>query len=148
MTGMRVAAVLAFLAVAASAAACGGGSGQTTAVNVTLKEWEVAASPDEAAAGRVSFRIKNEGAREHQLVVVKSDLPPAELPVTDGYVDEEKLNITAKIDPFPPGETRELKLQIAAGKYLLICNVSEPSPGARPESHYQNGMAAAFFVPQ
>ena len=89
---------------------------------------------------------ENQGTRPHELVVIKSDLPPDGLPLVDGKVNEDKVNISGEIEPLAAGATREATFELSPGKYLLICNIVELVPGATPQSHYQNGMLAAFLV--
>jgi len=126
--------------------ACGGDG--AVEVKVSLKEWsiELTDGRSEIEAGDVRVIARNGGTKPHQLVVIKSDLPPQELSVVDGKVDEERVNIIGEIEPFAAGETARATLQLSPGKYLLICNVVEVLPGESPEGHYRNGMVAPLFV--
>lgn len=120
----------------------------TATVNVTLKEWGVAADVSSVPAGLVKFQVKNSGpADSHEFVVVKTDLPPEALPVdANGAVDENGAGILimGKIEDIPVGEDTRLKaFDLAPGNYALICNVYDAS---KNEAHYHKGMRVAFTV--
>ena len=133
--------------------ACGGGgSGNkgnapvASTVKVSLKEWSVEASASQVKLGSVTFEVTNAGTMPHDFVVIKSDLPPDQLPVdADGRVIESKVNTLGRVDAFPAGSMQTLSLDLTPGKYLLICNVVDTS-GSKPVSHYQNGMVASLLV--
>jgi len=145
---MKLRAVFALaLASIALVAACGGGGKSTTKVGVGLKEWEVDIQPAEVKPGKVAFEVTNNGSRVHQLLVVKSDLPPSQLPTTaDNRADEPKLNVTGTIEAIQPGETATLELELFPGKYLLIDNMLSQNASGPADPHYLNGMAALLFV--
>jgi uncharacterized cupredoxin-like copper-binding protein len=97
----------------------------------------ITANPTSAPAGAVTFRAQNGGAIIHELTVIKSDLAPEALPVAAGRVDEGKLQVVGSTPDIRGRQSEDLQVNIAAGKYVLICNV----PG-----HYQGGMRTAFTV--
>jgi uncharacterized cupredoxin-like copper-binding protein len=123
----------------------GGGGGNTVAV--TLQEFAIAATPASVSAGSVTFEATNTGPEdEHELVVVRTDLSPSELPTNeDGSVNEEGEGVEAldEIEEFPVGETRSLTLDLEPGSYVLICNIYTAE---EQESHYQEGMRLGFTV--
>lgn len=124
------------------------GAGGGAQVAVTLAEWSVAPSPASVPAGTVTFRARNEGKEDHELVVVKGDRPDG-LPVKDGTVDEDGLPpgaFVGEVEPFPSGETCPGTFPLAAGSYVLFCNIVEKEPDGTLESHYQQGMRSAFTV--
>ncbi|MEZ4504041.1 MAG: plastocyanin/azurin family copper-binding protein, partial [Dehalococcoidia bacterium] len=124
-------------ATEAMTATAGGAEG---AIGVDLTDaWEVNPSADSTAAGSVTFTANNTGVQPHELVVVKTDLGPTELPVEGGVVAEEGegYEIVGKTEQIPGGGNADLTVDLEAGAYLLICNV----PG-----HYQLGMTTAFTV--
>lgn len=107
-------------------------------VAVTLKDFGVAATPVSAPAGHVTFVAQNSGAIPHELVVVKSDLAPDNLPqVNQKLVDVKQVQVIAKTEPFDGGTKRELTVELQPGRYVLLCNVA---------SHYISGMHTAFTV--
>jgi uncharacterized cupredoxin-like copper-binding protein len=103
-----------------------------------------------AGHGDVTFTVKNGGTIEHEMIVLKSDQPYDQIPVTDAgdppapvkvganKVDETN-NIGETGDPnLKPGETRTFTIKdMAPGKYVLICNLAD---------HYRLGMRAPFIV--
>jgi hypothetical protein len=122
------------------------GEGRGNPVTVTLSEWTVSASPGSVPAGKTDFRASNRGAEVHELVVVKGDQPAA-LPVKDGAVDEEALPKGAfigEIEDVPAGGACQGTFELAAGPYVLFCNIAEREPNGELESHYLNGMRTAF----
>lgn len=129
--------------------ACGGDDDdddKAASVDVALAEWSVTASTSSVSAGEVTFSVTNDGGEPHEFVVIKTDAAPDALPVEEGKVAEDEVDIIDEIEPFGAGTTEELTLNLEAGKYLLICNIVELLPGEEPESHYQNGMVTAFTV--
>jgi uncharacterized cupredoxin-like copper-binding protein len=128
----------------ASASASAGTDGGTT-VNVTLREFEIAPDVTSAPAGPVTFQVTNEGPDEvHEIVVIKTDLAPDELPTgADGAVDEEGegLEPIDEIEDIAIGATEDLSVTLEAGNYVLICNIVEDGL-----VHYADGMRTAFTV--
>jgi uncharacterized cupredoxin-like copper-binding protein len=124
-----------------------GASGGATSVDVTLQEFAVIPGATSAPAGTITFNATNEGPEDdHELVVIRTDLAPDALPTVEtGAADEEGEGVEAidEIEEFPPGETQSLTLDLAAGSYVLICNVYSED---EQESHYHEGMRVAFTV--
>ena len=105
-----------------------------TVVKTTLKEFKVIPVPASAPKGVVAFSIRNTGALQHELVVLKTNLPPAKLPVKGSQAVE--VGRVGKI-VVKPGKAGGLTLTLKAGKYVLLCNF----PG-----HYQAGQRIGFVV--
>jgi uncharacterized cupredoxin-like copper-binding protein len=121
--------------------ACGLGtqSGPPT-VSVTLDEFHVQLSSDSIGASKVTFEISNIGHERHEFVILRTDITPEALPVTQtATVTEEGAAIAHvdEIDGVSPGEQKSLTVDLKPGTYLLICNY----PG-----HVHSGMAAFFLV--
>jgi uncharacterized cupredoxin-like copper-binding protein len=127
---------------AGSSAAAGGAT-----INVTVQEFTVSVDKADTAAGSVTFAVKNEGpADSHEFLVIKTDLEPGDLPTdATGAVDEAGagIEVIGKLDQMPVGTSKTLTLDLAAGKYVLICNVYDPD---EQEAHYHEGMRVAFTV--
>jgi uncharacterized cupredoxin-like copper-binding protein len=127
--------------VAAIAVACGGGGGNGgITIKVSLTDYKIAPSVASAAAGKITFETKNDGAVDHELVVIKTDLAPDKLPKRAGEpkVDEAAAGqLIGEIEEFGPGKTESKAFDLAAGKYVLICNIA---------GHYELGMHAPFEV--
>jgi uncharacterized cupredoxin-like copper-binding protein len=114
-------------------------------VNVTLREWAVAPSQATVEAGKVYFLVENAGPEHpHEMVIVRTDLGPLDLPFQDNKVPEDEVDIVDEIEEFAPDSSASLTVELTAGKYLLICNISEEDPEIG--SHYKKGMVAAFTV--
>jgi uncharacterized cupredoxin-like copper-binding protein len=159
-------AILTLLAVALAStvlAACGGdGSAETTVapasttqppVTTTLAPGTIAVtltdvsansmlltpSAKSTPAGTVTFVVTNKGNREHEFVVLSTDLAAADLPF-DETADEalEEGEGVTPIDEIPSiqaGETLTLVVDLPTGHYALICNL---------EGHYRMGMWSDF----
>jgi len=115
------------------------------AVDVTLKEWAVAPSTSTLTAGSVTFNAKNLGTEVHEMVVLKTDLGLLELPTgSEGKVDEEGANLEAigEVSELDAGKSGSVTLDLAAGRYLLICNVVD----ADGTAHYGKGMVSEITV--
>jgi uncharacterized cupredoxin-like copper-binding protein len=125
------------------AAGCGGtqglGPADATLVTVNERDFSISASPNTVDAGTVLFQDENHGPDAHELIVVRDDT--GDLPLrSDGLtVSEEKLahSIVGALEPGMPGTVRQLKLKLAPGRYVLICNM---------EGHYMGGMHTVLVV--
>ena len=122
-----------------------GGAGAT--VDVTLQEFAVVTSAASATAGDVTFNLTNSGPDDtHEFVIVKTDLDAGALPTdANGAVDEagEGMEVIDEVEDLAVGATAELTATLAAGKYVLICNIWDETEG---EAHYAKGMRTAFTV--
>ena len=79
-------------------------------------------------------------------MVFRSDLAPDALPTAeDGSVDEagEGVELQDEIEDIAVGDTQSVTIDLAAGDYVLICNIYDE---AEQEAHYQEGMRVAFTV--
>jgi len=133
---LRLVALCGVLAIAATS--CGGsGSGATGDVIVTLKDFSVAATPGTFAAGPVSFGIDNDGPSVHEFVVLRTDDAPDALPVENGVIPEDQIDLIDEVEDLAPGTNSSLDVNLDAGAYVLVCNLP---------AHYEQGMFAAFTV--
>jgi uncharacterized cupredoxin-like copper-binding protein len=107
-------------------------------------------SPTAVPAGNVTFVVTNNGTIDHEMVVLKTDTPFDQLPVTfggdppakvssGGDKVDESTSVGETGDPnLKPGETRSFTVKdMAAGNYVLVCNIAK---------HYGMGMRAPFKV--
>jgi uncharacterized cupredoxin-like copper-binding protein len=126
-------------AAPASQAVASGGAG--TSVTAKLTEFKIELSAPTAPAGPVTFELTNSGTVVHEFVVFKTDLAPDKLPMAaDGAtVDEEaagaSLTLVDEVEDIAVGATASLPVDLAAGHYVVICNVA---------AHYTSGMRAEF----
>jgi uncharacterized cupredoxin-like copper-binding protein len=112
-----------------------------TPVNVRLEDFEVRRDAAVVPAGTVSFRILNQGPTTHELIVVRTDRSPDKLPLQgDGLtVDEEGpgVHLLDEAEGLDIDDRQTLVLDLAAGNYVLYCNL---------EGHSLGGMYAALTV--
>jgi uncharacterized cupredoxin-like copper-binding protein len=133
---LRLAALIGALVVAATS--CGGsGSGATGDVIVTMKDFSLTATPGTFAPGAISFGIENEGPSAHEFVVLRTDDAPDALPVENGLIPEDQIDLVDEVEDIPPGTDASLDVNLDAGNYVLVCNLP---------AHYEQGMYTAFTV--
>lgn len=139
---------LAALTCALALAACGDGGPAAQTIHVSLQEWAIEARPVAIPSGAVVFDVTNDGGgHDHELLVLRTDLPADALPTRpDGSVDESdtRLRIVAGTDPIEPTEKESVELALDPGSYVLVCNIVGVHSDGEVEAHYQKGMRAAF----
>jgi uncharacterized cupredoxin-like copper-binding protein len=125
-------------------AGCATGGGT---VKVTLQEWSVQRDKAQLPAGSITFEVSNIGPADlHEFVVIKTDLAPGSLPTdSTGKVDEGGggMEVMGEIEDIEVGASGTLTLELAAGKYALICNIYDEE---EDEAHYHEGMRTDFTV--
>ncbi len=99
-------------------------------------------------AGPTTFTVTNPvGFDAHELVVLRTDLAPNKLPLTDDrtQVDEKARGVTliGKTDFINVGCAASVTLDLQKGDYVLICNLPG-FPGG--PGHYEEGMVAPPFT--
>jgi uncharacterized cupredoxin-like copper-binding protein len=133
---LRIVALGGVLAIAATS--CGGsGSSATGDVIITLKDFSLTATPGTFAAGPISFGIDNDGPSVHEFVVLRTDDAPDALPVENGVIPEDQIDLIDEVEDLAPGTSSSLDVNLDAGAYVLVCNLP---------AHYEQGMFAAFTV--
>jgi uncharacterized cupredoxin-like copper-binding protein len=102
-------------------------------VNEKLSEYKISGGSS-AKAGTVTFKVKNTGDIEHELVVIKTKTRAAKLKTKGGRAVE-----TGAVDEVEvaSGKTKSLKVKLKKGHYALICNIGD---------HYTEGMHKDFTV--
>jgi len=140
------AAVLMLVAIGCSSTAASPTPPPSSNVSVTLQEWAVVPDTATVPAGEVTFTATNNGPDdEHEMVIIKTDLPALGLPVgADGKVNEEASGLTtiAEIEEMPVGQSDTTTVTLEPGNYLLICNIVD----AEGDAHYGKGMTTTFVV--
>jgi plastocyanin len=122
--------VVALLAFAAGAAACGSGTptpgGSPTPVPsgviaIEAKDPDYAFSPAAITvpAGSITFSIRNVGAQEHEFEILKGD------------------QIVDEVEGIVPGLTKDATVTLAAGDYTFVCKLN---------GHDQLGMKGTLTV--
>lgn len=108
-------------------------------VEVTLSDFKIELGKTSAPSGEVTFRVKNDGPSLHEFVVFKTDLAPDALPTDESgdVAESEEFAPVDEIEDIEKGDSPELAVELAAGQYVLICNIP---------AHYRQGMRTAFSV--
>jgi len=144
---------LALIAIGGLVGACSSPAGSAgTTVTATLKEWEIKLSSGDLKAGDIQINFTNNGDKEHEFLVRKTDLAPDKLPLVTsgedkGRVDEESSQLTevgntSEIAVLPPGSTGlSLRLTLQPGHYVVFCNLH-----VNDLFHYKKGMHTEFTV--
>lgn len=97
--------------------------------------FQTSVSPSSVAAGKVAFTLVNRASMTHEAVILKTNTRYDKLPVKNSKASEAgKVGAITKV---AGGKSKKLTLTLAAGRYVIICNL----PG-----HYQAGMRVAFTV--
>jgi uncharacterized cupredoxin-like copper-binding protein len=111
-----------------------------TGTAIYLSEWSVGL-PTSLPAGQVNFAITNIGTIQHELLVFKTDLPPASIPVDskgDVIPDGPGLTLVSSVPPLDPGQTVTQTVDLTQpGTYVFVCNM----PG-----HFKAGMYRVITV--
>lgn len=136
---MRIA--IALVASALVLAACGeaavpadAGKGQIAA---ELKDHTITLSAKEVGAGTATFLVRNRGGSAHDFIVLRTDLAPDKLTVDQQTQKAREDGRAGGLQELGPGKTGQLKLDLAPGHYVLICNVP---------THYGLGMRTELTV--
>jgi uncharacterized cupredoxin-like copper-binding protein len=103
-------------------------------VPVSLKEFSINPTATQAAAGKVTFNVKNDGTITHEFVVIKTNNAAGSL--LKGSRADETGNVGETGD-LAAGASKSVTLTLPAGHYALICNL----PG-----HYKAGQHTDFTV--
>lgn len=102
-------------------------------VNEKLSEYKIS-GPSSAKAGAVTFKVKNAGEHQHELIVIKTNTKASKLKTKGGQaVVTGKLAVVEVAS----GKAKSLKLTLKKGHYALICNIGD---------HYSEGMHKDFTV--
>jgi uncharacterized cupredoxin-like copper-binding protein len=113
-----------------------------SSVVVALSEYELVPESAVAAAGPVSFSVRNHGKVVHEMVVVRTKLDAGMLPTkADGSVDESKVDHPGEVSDLAPAKKQSLTLNLTPGSYVLMCNIVDSG-----KVHYKLGMRTAFTV--
>ena len=132
--------LLAPLALAAAlGAGCSGAETDDEGIGATLTDSSIELEDTSASAGRVAFRITNEGSSVHEFEVLRTETAADALPVDSGVVQTsaDGIEIVDEVEEISPGTDAQLAVDLEAGSYAIICNVS---------GHYEAGMFTSLDV--
>ena len=127
------------LVIAFIVAACGGGA-KASIVRVVAQEWSFQPSVASVGTGPVTFEVVNRGKQEHELVILKTDLPAAALKMraNEDKVDEDASGKNVgEVEGIEAGHTKAGTFDLPLGRYVLLCNIA---------GHYKAGMVLSFEV--
>lgn len=129
---MRLRAALAMLGMVALVSACSSTTaGPVSDIKATLADWSIDFGGATGKAGSITFTVNNTGANVHEFVIVKTDLKADSLPVSGDTVDESAFTPVDEIEDIESGASGTLTVNLAAGHYVVLCNIEE---------HYSKGM--------
>lgn len=132
---MLVAGALAALAAVTVACSSGSDGRSGARVAVTLHEYAIEPVPTSVPAGSVTFDAHNAGLEVHNLLVIRTDLGPGELPMQGSVALET--GTLGRTDVLTAGQDQSVTVDLDPGVYVLICNVPD---------HYEAGMYTGFTV--
>ena len=133
-----VAAALAVVAIVASAcAAAPSDTSEIPSLYVDVSDFKLVTDHPTIAAGHVVVGIRNHASMLHELVVIKTDVAPDQLPVDGATAKAKEDGKVGELLNIAGGASRKLVLELAPGKYVLICNIA---------GHYQLGMRVGLEV--
>jgi uncharacterized cupredoxin-like copper-binding protein len=104
-------------------------------LTVGMSEFKFDPKDAVAKAGEVKVTAKNDGSTVHELVLLKTDADPANLPKKNGEVDES--TSVGEVADVASGASKSKTLKLAAGRYVMVCAL----PG-----HYEAGMYGTLTV--
>jgi uncharacterized cupredoxin-like copper-binding protein len=138
---------IAGLTVACSSPSGSGGGGAQT-VGATIKEWQITLASTTFSTGKITINVTNDGDKEHEFVIRKTDLQSDSLPTNaDGEVVEDDPQLSevgdpSEIEKVPAGSSdQSITLDLKAGHYVIFCNIHD-----QDLLHYQKGMHTDFTV--
>ena len=112
----------------------------TTPAKATVIDYAIR-MPVRMKAGTHKLQLVNSGAQGHELLIFRTSLPAAALPVgDDGDVLEESPQLDKVLDSgdaLAPNKTQPLTVHLAPGHYVAVCNLP---------SHYRLGMKLDLYV--
>ena len=106
-------------------------------LTVTLKDYTVTLSSPTVKAGTVKIGVQNSGSMAHEFELIKTDLAADKLVVDGGSAKAKEDGLVKQVQNISVGKVSVVTADLAAGHYVIICNVA---------GHYQLGMRAAFTV--
>jgi uncharacterized cupredoxin-like copper-binding protein len=124
--------------VALAAPVVAGAAGTTkkggTVVIVKETEFKFALNRSVVPAGRVTFKVKDTGKADHEMVIIRTSKDASKLSKGSGASEAGSVG---EISDEGPGQSRTQTFVLKPGHYALVCNL----PG-----HYKAGMYSNFTV--
>jgi uncharacterized cupredoxin-like copper-binding protein len=107
-------------------------------LRVTERDFRITA-PKRVSPGLVRIAVRNKGPVNHEFIVVRASSSRLPFRPDGTTVDEDGLEkaTLGAVEPAAPGSVHHLRLNLTAGRYQLLCNMS---------GHYLGGMHAELVV--
>ena len=102
-----------------------GGGGMGSGLAVDLGEFFVKPMRSTTAPGETTFVLRNTGSADHEFMVIPVSKVRGSVAAMSG--DELHQIAVAAVHDLKPGTRKEVSVELAAGQYLLLCNL----PGHR-----------------
>jgi hypothetical protein len=121
------------------------GGGQ---LNVTLDEWSITLDKTSLPEGPIEFTIKNAGEKQHEFIILRTDIASDELPTNDdgsADLDAPDLDELQTVDELDDGDETGRTYTLDAGNYVFIDNTVEEE-NSEKVSYYENGMRVGFTI--
>lgn len=134
-------------AIALFVVACGN-SDEGGKVTITMKEYTLTIDPASVPKGPVEFTIKNDGGKQHSLLIIKTSIPPGELPKEDdGSVNKDgaDVDVQHEIDEIDDGDDTSRTYDMEPGTYVLVSNRVQEDNNVKI-ADYSEGMYAQLTV--
>lgn len=125
--------------VAATSASTPGPENEAPVVKVSMgapNEFSFSLGTKTVRPGQVTFEATNGGKMTHEMVVLKTPMPAAKLPM-ESAAKAKEIGHVGEIPDLPAGSTKSVTLTLRPGHYTVLCNL----PG-----HYSGGMRADLTV--
>lgn len=134
---------LALLFLAACSDTDGGGE-----LRVTLDEWSITLDKTSLPEGPIQFTIKNEGEKEHDFIILRTEIAPDDLPTNDdgsADLDAPDVDEVRTVEDLEDGDETGRTYDLDAGSYVFIDNRVEEENGEEI-AYYEQGMSVAFTI--
>jgi uncharacterized cupredoxin-like copper-binding protein len=121
----------------------------TTTIQASLGETSptqmfITLSQNTGVAGSVTFQISNDGAKKHEFVVLRTDIPADSFPIVSFEGETDRINEDApgvtnvgETGDMAAGTSKTLVINLKPGHYAIVCNL---------QHHYAMGMHIDFTV--
>jgi uncharacterized cupredoxin-like copper-binding protein len=140
--------LFALVAIGGLLVSCSSSGPTSGPISATVKEWQIGLSSANIKAGAVTFNITNNGDKQHEFVIRKTDLQSDSLVLNaDGEVSEDDPSLTPVGDPSEVAEIasgssdRTITVTLQPGHYVIFCNLHVDTL-----LHYGKGMHIDFTV--
>jgi uncharacterized cupredoxin-like copper-binding protein len=114
-----------------------------TLIKSSVADFSIKLDKSTVPAGKMTFRVTNQGPSFHEFVILKTDHPAGNLPIIkqEGYMRAAEdangdVNV-AELGGIKVGSSKDLTTSLKPGHYAIVCNLP---------MHYKMGMWTALTV--